>query len=269
MLGELVFVGLGLAGTRGMTLRGLHEARKADVVFAEFYTTPVPTDLLPRLAALIRKQPVVLGRAQLEEEMGRVVLEAAKTRRVALLVPGDPLIATTHLALRLTAFRQGVRTRVVNAPSILTAAIGASGLQNYRFGPSFTVPWISDSLPDSQYDVAKENLLRGLHTFVFLDIKAEGEAGMTVGEAVRRLLDAEHRRREGVLRGDRLAVGLARLGHDQPIVKADSLKALARYEFGDPPHSLVLPGWLHFLEAEALECFAEAPKELLMRAVQG
>ncbi|MEM3047344.1 MAG: SAM-dependent methyltransferase, partial [Candidatus Bathyarchaeia archaeon] len=122
-MGELVFVGLGLAGERGMTLRGLDETLEADLVFAEFYTSPVPNDLLPRLKALTRREVAVLGRSQLEEEMGRLVLEAAKGRKVVLLVPGDPLIATTHVSLRLAAFKQGIQTRVVNAPSIVTAAI--------------------------------------------------------------------------------------------------------------------------------------------------
>ena len=34
--GLLVFVGLGLDDERGITLRGLEEAKAADVVFAEF-----------------------------------------------------------------------------------------------------------------------------------------------------------------------------------------------------------------------------------------
>lgn len=267
-MGEFVFVGLGLADERQMTLRGLDEVKRADVVFAEFYTSPVPTDILPRLAALIQRQPVVLERAQLEEDGGRTVLEAAKTSKVVLLVPGDPLIATTHLSLRLAAFKQGISTRVANAPSILTAAIGASGLQNNRFGPSFTVPSTSATLPDSLYDLAKDNLVRGLHTLVFLDVGTEGKAPMTIKDAVRRLLKAEQSRRENVFRNDRLAVGLARLGYDQPIVKADLLESLMRCDFGDAPHCLVLPGRLHFVEAEALECFAGAPREALVKAAQ-
>ncbi|MEM3047433.1 MAG: diphthine synthase, partial [Candidatus Bathyarchaeia archaeon] len=144
-----------------------------------------------------------------------------------------------------------------------------SGLQNYRFGASFTVPSSSASLPDSLYDVAKDNLSRGLHTFIFLDVGCEGEAGMTIGDAVNRLLKAEGRRGESVFPHDRLAVGLARLGSDMPVVKADLLERLARHGFGDVPHCLILPGRLHFMEVEALRSFAGAPEEALMRAAQG
>ena len=41
-MGELVFIGLGLDDEKGITLRGLDEARSADLVFAELYTSALP-----------------------------------------------------------------------------------------------------------------------------------------------------------------------------------------------------------------------------------
>ena len=37
------------------------------------------------------------------------------------------------------------------------------------------------------------------------------------------------------------------------------MEELLSYDFGAPPHSLVIPGRLHFMEAEALITFAGAP----------
>jgi len=34
-------------------------------------------------------------------------------------------------------------------------------------------------------------------------------------------------------------------------------------DFGDPPHAIIVPGRLHFMEAEALLLFAGADKELV------
>jgi diphthine synthase len=61
-------------------------------------------------------------------------------------------------------------------------------------------------------------------------------------------------------------VGIAKAGSDSPIVKADTVKALLKFDFGAPPHTLVFPGKLHFMEAEALIVLAgvpEAVKELV------
>jgi diphthine synthase len=37
---------------------------------------------------------------------------------------------------------------------------------------------------------------------------------------------------------------------------------LINYDFGPPPHSLVFPGKLHFVEAEALITLAGAPESM-------
>jgi len=37
---------------------------------------------------------------------------------------------------------------------------------------------------------------------------------------------------------------------------------LLKYDFGGPPQSLIVPGDLHFMEAEALIRFAGAPERL-------
>jgi len=40
------------------------------------------------------------------------------------------------------------------------------------------------------------------------------------------------------------------------------VKNLLEYDFEGPPHSLIIPGDLHFMETEALIAFAGAPKTL-------
>jgi diphthine synthase len=38
---------------------------------------------------------------------------------------------------------------------------------------------------------------------------------------------------------------------------------MLNHDFGNPPHTLVFPGELHFVEAEALVALADAPKKVL------
>ena len=70
-----------------------------------------------------------------------MVLRRAKEEKVAFLVSGDPLIAATHVDLRIRAEKQGIKTRVVHGASVISAVIGLSGLQNYKYGRSVTIPF--------------------------------------------------------------------------------------------------------------------------------
>lgn len=74
-MGDLVFIGLGLHDEKGITLRGLEEARAADILFAEFYTSALLGARLESLESLIGKPVKPLSRAQVES--GTEILEAA------------------------------------------------------------------------------------------------------------------------------------------------------------------------------------------------
>jgi diphthine synthase len=205
----------------------------------------------------------VVSRKALEEESGQPILDRAKKEKVAFLVPGDPLIATTHVDLRIRAEKQGIQTRVVHGASIISAVIGLSGLQNYRFGRSVTIPFPQQGFtPETPYDVIAENKKTGLHTLCFLDIDAEAEKYMTIREALRTLRTVEERRKENVVNVDTLVVGIARAGSQNPTIKADYAQALMEFDFGAAPHALVFPGKLHFMEAEALVILAQGPPEM-------
>jgi len=257
-LGELVFVGLGLHDEFGISLKGLEEAKTADAVFLEAYTSFMPGLSLENFERLVGKRVFVVSRRQLEDENGQVVLEAAGRGKAVLLVPGDPLVATTHVALRLEAKKRGIKTRLVHGASIISAVVGLCGLHNYKFGKSVTIPF-PENFSETPYSVLAQNMQLGLHTLFLLDIDVEKNRFLTVREALEMLLRVEAERRLGVLSGETLAVGVARAGSPNPTVKASFIEELLSYDFGGPPYSIVFPGRLHFMEAEALVAFAQAP----------
>jgi len=262
-LGELMFVGLGLNSERDMSLHGAEETRTAQTVFAESYTSLMPELNLSSLEKLVEKRITVISRRDLEEDEGKKILKAAEKGKAVLLVPGDPLIATTHIDLRIRAERQGIKTRVVHGASIVSAVMGLSGLQNYKYGRSVTIPFSNQGVvAETPYSVIEENKKRGLHTLCFLDIKAEEKRYMTVKEGLQTLIKVEKQKRKRVVTSDMVAIGLARAGSKQPVVKADSINQLLKFDFGAPPHSLVFPGRLHFMEAEALITLAGAPESV-------
>lgn len=262
-MGELVFIGLGLSEEKDISLKGLEKAKGADAVFAEFYTSLMPQLSLQRLEGLIGKRIHIVSRRNLEEEEGKKILEKAKIGRVVMLVPGDPLIATTHVDLRIRAQKMGIKTSVVHGASIVSAVIGLSGLQNYKFGRSVTIPFSEGgALIETPYNVIAENKEKGLHTLCFLDIRAEEKRYMTVKEGLKSLFALEKRKLQGLITPDTLAVGIARAGSENPAVKADFAEELLKFDFGKPPHSLVFPGKLHFMETEALIALAKAPNRI-------
>ncbi len=248
---SVAFIGLGLNDERGMTLEGLEEARNANTVFAEFYTNKMPGLDKKNLEDLVGKNIVVLDRVQLEDEGGKVILDAARKGKTALLVPGDPMIATTHVSIRLALARNGVQSRIVNAPSIISAICGATGLQSYKFGKSVTLPQES-SVPRSVLDTISENEIRGLHTLMLLDVRSDASKPISVDQAAKKLVATNNGLKKS------LAIGAARIGAKDEIVKAARLGSLQNENFGRIPHSMVFPGKLHFMEAEALKVFCGA-----------
>jgi diphthine synthase len=266
VVGEIVFIGLGLHDEKGISVRGLEEVRTADTVFLELYTSLLPNFSIERFEKISGKKVMVVPRKELEENNGRLLLRAAATGKTVLLVPGDPLIATTHVALRIEATRQGILTRIVHGASVLSAVIGLSGLHSYKFGKSVTIPFPYETPPETPCNVIKQNMKLGLHTLCLLDIKAEQKGYLSIHDGLTALLEANTGREEKVVTMDTLAVGVARAGSNKPSVKAGSVEKLLKFDFGAPPHSLVFPGKLHFMEAEALIVLAGAPQELRMVA---
>ena len=261
-MSELVFVGLGLHDEKSLSLQGLDEIKTANAVFIELYTSLLPSFSQERLERLSGKRFHALSRKEIEEENGSIVLEAAEKGKTVLLVPGDPLIATTHVTLRLEAEKYRIETRIIHGASIISAAIGLSGLHNYKFGKSVTIPFPDETLSATPYEVIGQNTKLGLHTLCLLDIKAEKQRYLSIHEALQALLAIEERRKAKIITSNTLALGIARAGDDKPCVKADYVRKLLDYDFGGPPQCIVFLGRLHFMEAEALIQFADGPEQL-------
>lgn len=259
--GTLCFIGLGLAGELGVSLNGLKELESSDIVFAEEYTSSLSSGSLDRLEKMAGKSIQLLDRKQVED--GSIVLGSCVNKRVAFLVVGDPMTATTHVDLRLRAEREGIGTTIIHAASVLTAVPGILGLQHYKFGRTTTVPFPQEGFsPTSPYDVIVENLSRGLHTLVLLDIDAENSRYMTANEGLHVILDMERRVGKGVIKPETLVCVVARAGSPDCVANAGAISDMVTRDFGPTLHTVVVPGRLHFMEEEALEVFAFKPKKI-------
>lgn len=245
-----------------MSVRALTTLRNCDEIFAEFYTSKL-NDAQPKdLEAFIGKKLTILKRADVEEK--NLIVSAARTKKVAFIAAGDPMSATTHLDLRLRAMKENIHTDVINGVSIFTACAAALGLQPYKFGRTVTIPFPEPNfLPSSPYDNILENFSRGLHTLILLDIKQEEDRYMTAPMAMRWLMDAEERLGKGLINERSLFCAAARVGSERQALFAGYPDEVAQVDLGPPLHCLVMPGRLHFMEAQALVALANAPADIL------
>jgi len=250
----LILAGLGLFDEKDLTIREIEEAKKADKVFIELYTSKWYGSL-ENLEKTIGKKVEILKRKDLEESSDEV-LKQAKTQDVVIFVPGDPMIATTHNSLIQQARKLGIKTKVIHNASIISA-IGETGLHIYKFGPSVTIPFSEKTkgkLPESVYDVIKMNRARGLHTLCLLDVV--DEKTMEPKEAIEILLNLENARKENVIKEDLGIVIFSKAGSEEAKIVFDSIKNLRGKSF-DVPAVIIIPGILHFTEREFLSFYAK------------
>jgi len=257
----LTLISIGLSSHRDLSLRAVEAARHADRVYVEAYTMKLDTDP-QRLAEAIGRPIHPLTRGQLEEDAGRL-LDEAEEGDVAVLVGGDALTATTHISLVLDAARRGVPVKIIHGASVFTA-VAETGLSLYKFGHSVTVPLPEKGPVDSVTRALRENREHGLHTLILLDLDEPNNRYLTIGQAIAQLEET------GEFSMDTLLVGVARLGSENSVIRADTADNLKTQDFGEPPHAIVAPGRLHFMEEEALKALAGCPPKLLTdRKVQG
>jgi diphthine synthase len=258
--GCLIFIGLGLNDEKDISLKGLEEIKKSDMVFAEFYTAKLSGTDKNKIEIEIGKKIEVLTRE--ETEKGDKILNSAKEKTVALLTCGDPMTATTHVDIRLRAEKIGIRTQIIHGSSIVTAVPGLLGLQNYKFGRATTIAYPEKNyFPTSPYEVIKENKKMGLHTLVLLDIQDDKKRYMKANEGIELLLKMEEKHKENIISNDSIICVVARAGSSEPTALAGKIKDLIGKDFGPPLHTLVVPGKLHFMEIEALQILAQLPAQ--------
>ncbi len=240
----LYLIGLGIWDEKDVSIRGIEVCKKADKVYAELYTAKWGGSL-ERLSQMIGKDILLLKRSDLEENVGRI-LQEAKVRDVAILVPGDPLAATTHHHIIMEARVSGIRTKIIHSSSIFTA-VSVCGLSIYNFGRTVTVAKPQENYhPVSYYEEIAKNFSQGLHTLLLLDID------MDVCEALKILMDIDKEKGKNLFSPERKIIVASRLGSENEKILYARINRLLG-ESLPPPAVLILPGKLQFFEKEFLE----------------
>ncbi|MGC8596293.1 MAG: diphthine synthase [Thermocladium sp.] len=260
-MGFLHIIGMGLHPGH-ISLDALNAVRSSDEVFIELYTSKLPPHAEDELIKLIGRRPLTLARHDIEDKNGEAVMNAlASGKSVSLLVIGDPLMATTHAALAVEASRRGHQVRIINSVSIVCAAFSQVGLSPYKAGPIATVTYERLGYRSKRHvDVMLDNIERGLHTLLLLDINDNGEfmeanyaAQLVAGDLIERGLDARRL----------MTIYLARVGWSTQKISVSTLDSPP--DMGETPHSIMVPGSLNAVEEEFLLNVLRADKELMKK----
>ncbi len=250
----LFLIGIGLGDADDITLKGLELLKQADKIYLENYTSVLNCPVA-ELEKVIGKTIEPANREVIEKKAEATILQAARDGDCALLVIGDPLVATTHIDLIERARKEGITIKIVHNASIISA-IGATGLQVYKFGKTTSIPFAQkDYAPETPYLAIEENQKIGAHTLLLLDLKPEENKFMSVNDAIDYLLKIELKLNRKVFTRDTLCIGCARIGAKDQFIRAGAAKDILKIDFGKPVHCLIVPGKLHFMEEEFLQQF--------------
>ena len=260
-MSELIFAGLGLSGSDGMTVRAFDALCGCERIFAEFYTSSLIGTEIEELERALGKKIEVLDRKQVEED--DIILRSARTSRTGFVTAGDTMAATTHTDLLIQAAEEKIPVRIYHGVSIFSACPASLGLQPYKFGRTVTLPFMEEGYhPRSPYDHLVKNKKDSLHSMILLDIRADEKRYMSAHQAIEWLLEGEKKWGCGLVDDETLICVASRIGSDDEKVFAGYPNDLLKKDLGEPLHTLVIPGNLHYMESYALAHLAGAPLSL-------
>lgn len=255
----LYLIGLGLWDEQDTSLKAIQAMKNCDLIYAEEYTGRWSG--FDKLEEIIKKDIHVLDRKKIESDF---LLNKALKRNIALLIPGDPLTATTHFQLIIDAKKQGIPVKVIHSSSIYTA-VAETGLLIYKFGRTTTLVYPEQGYePSSPYDVIAENKKAGLHSLVLLDVKVDEKQRkyMSIREGLEELLKMEKIKKAGIINKDTKVIVCCQLGSNEQIIRYDVVSGLIKdAKLEKTPAVLIIPGRLNFKEEEALKIWEKTWKK--------
>ena len=254
----LWFVGLGISGISELSDNTISIIKNANTVYLESFTSPISETEKEQLANMCDGEFKIAKRWLVED--GNEILENAKNREVVLISYGDPYIATTHLELKTRAVTDKIETKTIHSSSIVSSLIGEIGLQYYKVGKILTVMNDPKSMT-TPYNTISINLLSKMHSVILLEYNEDKSFFLDPQDALSLLLDAEKIQNGKIISLDTFAIIASRIGKSDQNIISGKISNLIKKEFGNPPHTIIIPGSLHFTESNAVKIVTDCIDE--------
>ena len=250
----LWFVGLGISGTQSIPIEVVKIIQKADFVYLESFTSPIYKQQEEEIKNIVSGSFKIAKRWLVED--GQEILKASKSSTVVLLSYGDPYVATTHIELRTRAKLEKIETNTIHSASAITSMIGEAGLQFYKVGRIVTIMNEKKSII-TPYTAIFKNLIQGLHSVILLEYNQDENYFLDPKDAISSLLDVEKEQKRNVVNNDTFAIVASRIGFETQKIISGKFSNLLKVDFGEPPHSIIITGKLHFTESDAINVLTE------------
>lgn len=256
----LWFVGLGISGFKSIPNEALEVLSKADIVYLEQFTSPIGRSDLTKIRKTTKGEFIQAKRWLVED--GKEILKNSKKKRVVLLSYGDPYIATTHIELRVRVMEEKIKTFSIHAASSLTSMIGECGLHFYKVGRIATIMSEMKSLTTPYYVIYK-NIIEGNHTVLLLEYNQDKDFFLDPNDALNGLIETEKGQKRNVISVSTFVIVASRIGYKDQTIISGKISSLKKKDFGKPPHTVIIPGRMHFTESDALKMFGQCIDEPL------
>jgi len=250
----LWFVGLGISGTRSIPIEVVKIIQEADFVYLEAFTSPISKQHEDEIKNMVNGSFKIAKRWLVED--GQEILKTSKSSTVVLLSYGDPYVATTHIELRTRAKLEKIETNTIHSASAITSMIGEAGLQFYKVGRIVTIMNEKKSII-TPYTAIFKNLIQGLHSVILLEYNQDENYFLDPKDAISSLLDVEKEQKRNVVNNDTFAIVASRIGFETQKITSGKFSNLLKVDFGEPPHSIIITGKLHFTELDAINVLTE------------
>ena len=250
----LWFVGLGISGTRSIPIEVVKIIQEADFVYLEAFTSPISKQHEDEIKNMVNGSFKIAKRWLVED--GQEILKTSKSSTAVLLSYGDPYVATTHIELRTRAKLENIETNTIHSASAITSMVGEAGLQFYKVGRMVTIMNEKKSTI-TPYTAIFKNLTQGLHSIILLEYNHDENYFLDPKDAISNLLDVEKEQKRNVLNNDTFAIIASRIGFETQKIIAGKFSNLLKIDFGEPPHSIIITGKLHFTESDAINVLIE------------
>ena len=254
----LWFVGLGISSIDGIGSDVVKVLKQADIVYMEIFTSPITKPELVKIKKLVKGKFKTAPRWLVED--GKAILQDAKRKNVVLLSYGDPYVATTHIELRTRAISEKIKTKTIHAASAITSLVGECGLHYYKIGKIVTMMKEQQSVSSVYYTIY-DNLVAGNHTIIVLEYNHDAKFFLNPKDALNNLLLAESGQKRNIVNESSFAIVASRIGAKTQKIIAGKFSSLKNTEFGKPPHTIIIPGRMHFTESDALKVLARCLDE--------
>lgn len=257
----IFFIGLGSQPPHSLPHGALNLLELANEIYADVYTSPWRPELLEEIEKIIGK-PIGKARRPFLEDVDKLT-EMGREKNIAILCIGDPFVATTHNVIKIRAKQKGVEVKSLYSSSFINVLFGELGLHFYKLGFVGTIVDMPSSALTSIYLGVKQALETGRHSVLLLEYDYERNFYLSPNTALSKMLEIENSLKGGVFEEDLALIVASRVGFKDQKFTIGFLKELINFDFGEPPHSIVVPATLHFTEEESLKVLHGAKEPYL------